>query len=406
MKRWQKAALVVLVMLLVSQLPFIYRRYQLGRLHGTIENLAARRTSVASDDPYVDYRGVLHVHSLLGGHSTGRLEEIVAAARSNALAFVVMTEHPAKYINTAEATLKGFHEGILFINGSELNPQGEDRLLIVPGGDAGFAATDSHSTQDVITRAKATGKLVFLAYPEQFRSWELSDYDGVEIYNLYTNTKKINYGRLFFDGLWSYWSYPHLLFATFYETPTANLKKWDEAMVARGRRIVAVAGNDAHANVGLSLGHATGEKIIGLKLDPYERSFRVVRTHALIEKGQELTPATLSSALARGNCYISFDLFCDASGFRFAAESQAEKKIMGDEITLTSEGVRLIVTTPVKSRIVILRDGGVFDEEKEVLRKELRVNQRGVYRAEIYLDELPEPLRNKPWIISNPIYIR
>ncbi|MBA2645318.1 MAG: hypothetical protein H0U81_00840, partial [Pyrinomonadaceae bacterium] len=98
--------------------------------------------------------------------------------------------------------------------------------------------------------------------------------------------------------------------------------------------------------------------------------------------------------------------FGDAGGFRFTADNGIEKKIMGDEIKLSDGGVRLMVKTPVKSQVVFFRNGEVFHEEREVLNKELLVRERGVYRVEVYLDQLGEPLSNQSWIISNPIYVR
>lgn len=420
MRRWKKIALALLAILLVSQAPFAYRRYKLGRLHATIESLnAARSAGVGTDGDYVDHAGVVHVHSFLGGHSAGRFEEIVEAARANGLSFVVMTEHTSAHVDTAAATLNGTHGGVLFVGGNELNPAREDRLLVMPGlpppdlasaSPADAAATNPSSlTRDAAERARREGKLVLVAYPEQFQSWDetAGAFDGVEIYNLFTNAKKINYPVLFFDGVWSYRSYPHLLFATFYEKPAAELKIWDELMLRHNRRLVAVAGNDAHSNVGLSFQDLTGETFAGVKLDPYERSFRVVRTHVLLEKEKPLDRHSLASALAGGHTYVAFDLFCDARGFLFTADSGAETKIMGDEITLAEGGeVRLRVRTPVKSRVVFLRDGRLLHEEKDTLSKELTVRERGVYRVEVYLDQLGVSLGGKPWIISNPIYVR
>jgi hypothetical protein len=404
MKRWKKVALVLVLLLLVSQTPFIYRRYRLGRLDAEIATLNSQRAA-PPEDGFTDYTGVAHVHSFLGGHSTGTFDEIVRAARSNSLDFVVMTEHPAAHVNTAEATLKGIHEDVLFLNGSEIVAASGERLFVIPGVSAD-AVTSSAS--EIITKAKESGRLVFVAYPEQVRDWQaLSGYDGVEVYNLYTNSKRINYARLFFDCLWSCQSYSELLFTTFYEKPDENLKRWDETSIRSNRRAVAIAGNDAHSNVGLGLRQLTGEPVFEIKLDPYERSFHIVRNHVIIEKGQPLNSETLLNAFGRGHTFISFDLFCDAGGFRFNAESASERRVMGDEIALPpGAGVRLSVNVPVKSRVVFFRDGQVLYEERETTRKELNVDQRGVYRVEVYLDQLKGFIGERPWIISNPIYVR
>jgi hypothetical protein len=34
------------------------------------------------------------------------------------------------------------------------------------------------------------------------------------------------------------------------------------------------------------------------------------------------------------------------------------------------------------------------------------VSERGVYRVEVYLPQLGKPVGDKPWIISNPIYVK
>ena len=103
MKR--KILIVLLGLIILSQLPFAYRRYRLRRLHNAIQQLASQRARSATD-PYVDYAGVIHVHSSLGGHSTGSFSELIAAARANQLDFVIMTEHPQAGFDTAAMTLK------------------------------------------------------------------------------------------------------------------------------------------------------------------------------------------------------------------------------------------------------------------------------------------------------------
>src|SRR5215210_5284457 len=104
MKRWKKIVLLLLLLILLSQLPFVYRRYRLGQLDAAIQELNSQRSLPQGENLYTDYRGCIHVHSALGGHSTGSFEEIIGAAQSNGLNFVVMTEHPAKEFNTAEMT--------------------------------------------------------------------------------------------------------------------------------------------------------------------------------------------------------------------------------------------------------------------------------------------------------------
>ena len=399
MKR--KIFIVVLALVILSQIPFAYRRYRLRRLQNTIQQLAPKRLVSFDESDYVDYKGVIHVHSFLGGHSTGSFSELIAAAKANQLDFVIMTEHPQAEFDTSAMTLSGLHAGVLFINGNEVATADGDRLLLIPG-PSNAASMNVQSTQQIIEQQKAAGGLAFDAYPTESQNWQSTNVNGVEVYNLFTNARTINRFVTFFDGLWSYRAYPDLMFANFFARPTENLNRWDQTMVSSNHKLVAIAGNDAHSNVGISLNDSSGKQLIGIKLDPYERSFRVVRTHILIKKDNGLTRESLLEALSLGHCYISFDLFSDASGFSFAAIGS--DKIMGDEISLNSQP-RLIVRAPLASRIVLLKNGNAFDQ-KSGTAVEFSPDGAGVYRAEVYLDALPAPVTGQPWILSNPLYVK
>lgn len=370
--------LVILLLLVLSQLPFAYRRYKLRRLNIAIQQLHAERTSHRQEG-FSEYAGVVHVHSFLGGHSDGTFTEIIAAAQANRLHFVIMTEHTEKEFDTAALTLKGIHGGVLFINGNEVSGENGDRLLVLPDG------------------------LSIAAYPTEFKSWDTPGLDGIEVYNVFTNARRINPVVAFFDVLWSKSAYPDLMFAHYFQRPDEGLKRWDQAL-ARAR-LTAVGGADAHANIGAGLRDGSGNKLLGIKLDPYDVSFRLVRLHVLIEKDRAFDAGAVLEAVRRGHCYIGFDFLGDSSGFSFHAESAGERKIQGDEIMLQPD-TRLLVQTPVSSRIVLLRDGEAILDEAGVKTKELAISERGVYRVEVYLPGLGPLVAQKPWIISNPIYVR
>jgi hypothetical protein len=415
MRRLLKVFAALLALFALTQAPFVYRRRQLSRLDAAIRSLNSQRA--ATDDAgFADYPGAIHVHSFLGGHSTGTFAEVVAGARAAGLAFVVMTEHPSPYTDTRAATLSGPHEGVLFIPGNETSERERDRLLTFgvpaaaaqpPEGSSPAAIPNDDgvaATQRSIDRAKASGQLVFVAHPETFGGWQTArGFDGMEVYNLHADAANARPLTLFFDGLWSYRAYPHLLWTRFAQPPVENLRRWDE-MIATGRKVVAVAGNDAHQNVGLSLQHLTGRPIIKLELDPYERSFQVVRTHVILDRAQPFDTDTLLAALAAGHAYVAFDLLCDAGGFRLTADNGQGRKLPGDEIALGA-GVRLRVATPVESRIVLVKDGQPFDAATAA-RHEWTLTRSGVYRVECYLPQLGPPLAAQPWIISNPVYVR
>ncbi|MCA1619453.1 MAG: hypothetical protein LC795_09125 [Acidobacteria bacterium] len=404
MKRWKKIALALLALLLLSQAPFACRRYRLGRLGAAVDALNRARAAAPADEPFAEYAGVFHVHSSLGGHSTGKLDEIVSAAGDQRLAFVVMTEHPSPHIDTSAATLRGVHDGVLFLGGSELVASDGGRLFVVPGF---VPPPQKPALSDLATRARSEGRLAVAGYPEEVRDLGAGVYDGVEVYNVYTNAKRINYVTLFFDGLWSYWGRPELLFARFYERPHESLRRWDELNAAGARRAYAFAGNDAHANVGLSFQDQAGGKLFDLKLDPYERSFRLVRTHVLLPRDTPLDESSLLAALRSGRSFLAFDLFGDPTGFRFTADNGRDVRTMGEEVQLPAGGaVRLAARAPVKCRTVFFRDGRAAAEVKDSASAEFNADRKGVYRVEVYLEQLGSLLDGKPWIISNPIFVR
>jgi hypothetical protein len=79
--------------------------------------------------------------------------------------------------------------------------------------------------------------------------------------------------------------------------------------------------------------------------------------------------------------------------------------MMGDEIKLGKE-VRLTITLPVNGRIVLLKDGVAVQDNSGVSKLEFVAKEKGSYRVEVYLSQLPKPAGDQPWIISNPIYVR
>ena len=367
--------LVIFLVLLLAQVPFACRRYKLRRLNAAVQQLNSQRTPHQTTG-YTEYKGVVHVHSFLGGHTTGTFGEIISAAQSNQLQFVIMTEHTEKDFDTAAMTLQGMHGGVLFINGNEVSSENGDRLLALPG------------------------EVSIVAYPEEFKNWDTARINGVEVYNVFTNARRINPIVAFFDVLWSQRSYRDLIFALYLQRPDEGLRKWDQALTRAP--LTGVGGNDAHANIGASLKDGSGKTLLGIQLDPYETSFRLVRLHVLIEQGKTLDAGSLMEAVRAGHCFIGFDFLGDTSGFVFAGVNASEQTIQGGKISLQPD-TRLQVRSPVPGRIVIFKDGAVLVDENGIAGKDVAIAERGVYRVEVYLPQLGV---KAPWIISNPIYVR
>ena len=387
------------------QVPFIYRRYKIGQL----TNLISQQEKLAQGVPvrpipgYREYKGVMHVHSFLGGHSTGTFEELISAANANRLDFVVMTEHYDLRYDTSALTLNGNFGGTLFVNGQEVDTNDGGRFLLLPGSaeSPSFAKMDSRFFLDKI---RSEGRLAINNYPERNRSG-VTDFDGMEVYSLHINAKRMNKFTAVFDILWSFGRYPETTYATYLRRNEDYLRRYDA--IAREKRLLLTAGADAHSNKGYYLiADDEGNRHFGIKIDPYEVIFRLTRMHVLLEGGTPLTRETLIDALRKGHAFIGFDVLGDTTGFSFVGENGTERRIMGDEIAL-GQGVKLSAAAPGIARFVFYRDGEPVGESSGGQEAGFLADRPGAYRVEVYRNELGEPFdRDAPWIMSNPIYVR
>jgi hypothetical protein len=401
MKLWKKILLILLAAFVLLQLPFVYRRFRIAQLAEKIDQLNSQRS--ASNNPrFKDYKGIIHAHTSLGGHSTGSFDELIAAANADDLDFAVMTEHYTDLYDTSALTLNGIYGKTLFVGGNEIDTADGDRFLMIPGS-AEAAGMRKLPTNAVLEKLHAENSLALITYPEKFKSWD-SNFDGDEIFSLHTQLKEANPFSLFFDLIWSYPAYPDLMLATHFHRPDANLRKFDE--VAAKRHITMSVATDAHSNIGFHiLGDDTGNKLLNLKLDPYQTVFRIASVHVLLPSNEILSRETLIQALKSGNSYIAFDTIGDPKGFGFWASHGLVGKQMGDELAVIDGSVAKMVS-PIPARFVLFRDGQRYFEEANIKEATVPLKDPGAYRVELYLDQLGSPFDRVPWILSNPIYVR
>jgi hypothetical protein len=231
--------------------------------------------------------------------------------------------------------------------------------------------------------------------------------------------------------------YPDELFAFQCGYPHAYLEKWDAE--TQRFRLTGVAANDCHHNqiflvkmvdqdtvlIGTNVdkdeamrrfnsaarpgiremtrGRQPGDILARVDFDPYERSFRNSSTHIL---APELTEPALRTALKAGHAFVAHDWMCDASGFRFEVTSEGAggmaAAIMGDEVNFSAD-MKLTAQFPVACQSRLLRNGIQVAEMSGHDRMEVSVKEPGVYRLEAWLTLDGE---SRPWIFSNPVYVR
>jgi len=229
--------------------------------------------------------------------------------------------------------------------------------------------------------------------------------------------------------------YPDEVFAFQCDYPTVYLDKWDEG--TRRKPLTGAAANDCHHNQVLLVkmvdaetvllgtnvdaddkmqkitaglrpgiremtkGRKAGDVLARLDIDPYYRSFRNSSTHILAPK---LDESAIRTALKAGHAYVAHDWTCDPTGFRFDAVDASGKSIagMGDEVKL-ADGLKLSAKLPLPAFVRLLRHGKEVAKSEGKADFEFGVTEPGAYRLEAWL-KLDGEWR--PWVFSNPIYLR
>jgi len=356
-----------------------------------IEGLKQTRRPVQPVGGYHDFSGVIHVHSLLSHDSKGTVDEIVEAAKQNGLSFVITTDHNNPRIHSQG--FEGWYDNILILRGFEIVKEctgvtGDtcDSLLVL--GLNEYLNSRPMTMAQIIDDVKQKGGLVFVAHSGGFKDWGSPGINGMEIFDILDAAVKHpwRYPKYLFDVLYSYNDYPEQVFLSILERPDDYLKKWDE--LTQRRRWTGIAGNDAHQNI----------RILGHQIDPYELSFRFVRTHVL---AKTLTETEVLQALAAGHAYVAFDILSDSTGFVFWAGNDTFQGIQGDEVRQSPE-LKLTMDSPVVGLMELVRNGTVI-RTATTAHLSVPVEEAGVYRVQISLKISGQW---QPWIYSNPIYVR
>ncbi|UCE85881.1 MAG: hypothetical protein JSU66_16400 [Deltaproteobacteria bacterium] len=359
-------------------------------LRGELRALASSRPGPAEREDLLDLRGAIHVHSHVSHDSTGRPEELLAAARAAELDFLVMTDHETPDI--FRDGLHGRYGDLLVIRGMEIIKGvcilADRCTTILALGIERYFDHRPLDVQQVVDAIRGQGGLAFVAHPRGFREWSVRGITGLEIYDILDDALDDAWRlpKLIFDVAHSYDRYPGEVLLQIQERPAWQLRTWDA--LNRERRLVGIAGNDAHQNT----------RILGRQIDPYALSFRFVTTHVLAASNDEIG---VLSALEHGHAYVAFELLADASGFAFSATNGEVSAIQGDAVKRSPE-LRIEASAPLAGRIRVLRDG---ERVAECLCRTLALApaQSGAYRAEVSL-RVDDTWR--PWILSNPLYVR
>lgn len=408
----------------------------LRAVHADRLRFASERKPVSVSTGYNDYRAILHAHAEDASHTGGTRPEMLAAAHKADVQIVMLTDHVRPERDFIDDSWRGVYEGVLFIPGAE------DRgFLSYPM--ASIKGVKAESKEQYTELVRRGGGNIFLCHVEERTDWPTDQLDGLEIYNHHTDIKDEGAFQLWLQGALTdpvrlpelaeaLRQYPEEVFGAQQDYLKNVIEKWDRD--TQRHRLTGVAANDCHHNQvftvtaiddkTVELGYITskpttnrvsadklpaiselvkdkkpGELIARLDFDPYDRSMKYVSTHIL---SRELTEAAVRNALKQGHAYVAHDWLCDSTGFAFVARNARRTAgVNGDEIKL-ERGINLTAEAPLKCILKLIRNGQVI-QTANARRLDYVVKTSGVYRIEAWLEVDGE---QRPWIYSNPIYLR
>ena len=363
----------------------------------------AQALLTVSGAPAPPVRGAIHVHSRRSD-GTGDVEAIAGAAARAGLDFVIMTDHGDA---TREPDPPQYREGVLCIDAVELSTeQGHVVALGLPlapyplGGEA----------RDVIEDISRLGGFAIAAHPgSENPGLQWSDWDtplgGLEWLNADSEWRD--------EPVWSLaralLTYPIRSTETLVsllDRPTATMERWDE--LTQRRRVVAIAGSDAHARVGFrSIGEPYGGGS-SLHVPSYERMFQLF-SNTLPNTtfgGDAATDAqAVLDAIRAGHVYSAVDGLGGPAVMSFTATSGTSSAMAGDVLPLDGPvTLRANLLAPDAARIELVKDGALLQTTTGTMLEQEVDAAAAVYRVEIALPGNPgEP--PVPWVVSNPIYV-
>lgn len=346
-----------------------------------------------------EYRGNLHIHSTYSdGEST--VSDIAAAAQKSGLDFIILNEHDYM-TESLHLEEEGLYGDLIVLMGLEIGERYHHYLAyelkdMVRAGDS--------SPQQIIDQVNFQKGFGFLAHPfergmpfsEKSLAYTWNDlsvkgFTGICIWNFTSRWKERV--KSIFHGIFFLCFKSEMLKGPSKRT----LRFWDE--LCRERKVVAIGGSDAHGSKWRS-GPFTFRPLL------YDYLLNSINVHILLSKPLPLdfpeAKREIYDALRRGHLFIAHDMLVSAKGFRFSYLSDEGASLnMGEEAPF-KEGV-LIIESPQDGEIRLIKNGALKTRWRGQ-KVSFRVDKKGVYRVEVYHRLFFFGWR--PWIFSNPIYLK
>lgn len=335
------------------------------------------------------YTGIIHVHTIFSKDSLLKPLDLLPYLKKFKIDYMIITDH-----NTIEGkNYEGFHDSILYLVGEEITPKEGNHLLAF---NIESLVKPQKNIQDVIDEINNQQGLSFIEHPfieknelikkninMKWIDWSVKDFSGISIFN-YTcdGGERLNLFKYFI-----FYFFPGL------DKDRPNyktIKKWDE--LNKIRKTIGIGTLDAHFLYFKFLN-------FNIEYFPFKYFFNSIRSNIISSK--PLNKDTVYDEIKKGHLYVIHNYLGNGEGFNFYIKRDKEMFLMGDELKLKGNET-LYIKLPTKSLIKLIYNGDCIYQKvcKEVVYNQLK---SGFYRVEIYKFHM---LNYKPWIFSNPIYIK
>ena len=350
--------------------------------------------------------GSFHIHTNRSDGS-GSPDDVAAAAARAGLNFIVLTDHGD---GTREPDPPQYRAGVLVIDAVELSTQDGHYIAIgLPRAPYPLRG----EARDVVADVRRLGGFGIVAHPDSakpglaWRDWE-AGFDGLEWLNADTewrDERRLQLAR----ALARYPLRPAETLASLLDRPDTTLERWDR--MAQRRRIVALAGADAHARAGWMDDDVQGyRRGWFLRVPSYDASFRTFAMRVALQhpltKVAASDAAMVIASLKEGAVHSAIDAMGSPASLEFSATAGGRRIDEGGMFSATAAPLAFSVRTNASSRgrIVLRKDGRVL-RDGPLPALTVETAGEGTYRVEVYLAAGPgdPPI---PWILSNPIYVR
>ena len=348
-------------------------------------------------------RGAIHVHTSRSDGS-GTVDDVAAAAARAGLQFVVFSDHGDA---RRPAMDPSYRHGVLCIDAVEISSSGGHILAIGLTKAAPYPL--GGEPRDVIDDVRRLGGMSIVAHPTsgkpelQWQDWDAS-FDGIEWLNADSEWRDegvMTLGRALLTYPWRRVETMAMLL----DRPGPLFVRWDRLL--QSRRVIAIAGADAHASLGFSgqeNPYGDGALVALPDYEPSFKTFSVALPAARLTGDAAADAQTVIGELRTGRVYSAIDGLARPARLRFSARSGARHAQGGESLPIDGPvTIEVATNAPDRSRIHLLRDGRVVAAATGSILRHHASEQTAVYRTEVYLPRSEE--RGVPWLVSNPIFV-